>query len=729
MIRPPQIFISYAHRDHKFVEQLEREITSWGMRPWVDHQGLAGGQEWSAELELAIKTSAALVLVLTPAALRSQVIVREYRTALAHQIPVVMLGLRRVAALPDELRAIHAIDCVSRQWRGVELLAVALADRGIGAPEPAMLGSAWPVPLMLAPHESMKSAERLDTPTGWAYVPDISISALTLVVSLSIATEAAYKIPGLSQVWPWSALSRLADLQSSPMLWFVPPTLVFGCMLLVFVAVLRLLFFTGFIVGWFSPERVVLTPSGVTVRLFRLRWARPAIQISHMPFRAVERIEHGRAWLGAIRLNFIARGSGAVYDIVLPRRLGPVAAIASAIIAGPQTYQSASEDPSLPSAMAGQTGSVTASPTALAPAPTPVRSRMYAVIADRHEMRHLGDIQARLAARGLTMANLAPSPVDASWLVAPTDAMRDAAFVLYLVSPRTSRSPEAQLILTDLLAAGRPVIPLLMRPISAMPEALARLQWVDFTARVDHQRSICLLLGAIEQLGIPVARQGVALDWELALARAMHNREPQDWRVFRPHSMARPIYRQYQRLALQPLFITLIACLLLALLTPMLAPSVAVDARMLIPLGPAASLAIFSLAFFLVVLLIITGFRRLTIGRSRGVAASNSFFRKVQRGYFVPEMLVVTPDGLIIHTMNSLRAAFDDYTLPFAEVREITFHATYHVKAQMRCAMRTGKIIKVNLPGILANVEVAPEAILQAWRASQRHPGPAGTLP
>src|SRR5262249_61359498 len=84
----PLIFISHARKNSSAVDVIEKVLLLWRLRPWVDRQQLQGGQQWTAELAQAIADCTLLLLVLTPDALASEMVRREYQRALDLVDPV-----------------------------------------------------------------------------------------------------------------------------------------------------------------------------------------------------------------------------------------------------------------------------------------------------------------------------------------------------------------------------------------------------------------------------------------------------------------------------------------------------------------------------------------------------------------------------------------------------------------------------------------------------------------
>ena len=78
----PRVFISYARKDggkysHNLREKLEKE----GISVWQDLIGMEGGRDWWLQITEAIDAAEYMVVVMTPAALESNVMLKEWRYA------------------------------------------------------------------------------------------------------------------------------------------------------------------------------------------------------------------------------------------------------------------------------------------------------------------------------------------------------------------------------------------------------------------------------------------------------------------------------------------------------------------------------------------------------------------------------------------------------------------------------------------------------------------------
>jgi WD40 repeat protein len=80
----PRVFISYARKDGQAAAtSLRQRLTEQApeLHPWMDHHEMVGGRSWWLQITEAIDSSRVLVLVMTPAAFRSEVVRREWQYA------------------------------------------------------------------------------------------------------------------------------------------------------------------------------------------------------------------------------------------------------------------------------------------------------------------------------------------------------------------------------------------------------------------------------------------------------------------------------------------------------------------------------------------------------------------------------------------------------------------------------------------------------------------------
>lgn len=95
-----QVFVSYSRKDASFVSELQRALEKAGISAWVDRERLVGGTEWIDSLADAMDACAAVVLVISPDAVRSEWVRREISFAARRGIKVIPLMYRDTAIPP-----------------------------------------------------------------------------------------------------------------------------------------------------------------------------------------------------------------------------------------------------------------------------------------------------------------------------------------------------------------------------------------------------------------------------------------------------------------------------------------------------------------------------------------------------------------------------------------------------------------------------------------------------
>src|SRR4051794_24714196 len=78
----PRVFLSYARSDGEaLARQVRERLLVEGVPLWRDREGVEGGRDWWLQIPPAIDRVEFLVLVMTPAALASPLVRREWRYA------------------------------------------------------------------------------------------------------------------------------------------------------------------------------------------------------------------------------------------------------------------------------------------------------------------------------------------------------------------------------------------------------------------------------------------------------------------------------------------------------------------------------------------------------------------------------------------------------------------------------------------------------------------------
>ena len=79
---PKEIFLSHAHADRSFLRRLTKVLQAHGIRYWYSKRHLVGAQQWHDEIGRALGRCDWFLVVLSPAATRSEWVKRELVYAL-----------------------------------------------------------------------------------------------------------------------------------------------------------------------------------------------------------------------------------------------------------------------------------------------------------------------------------------------------------------------------------------------------------------------------------------------------------------------------------------------------------------------------------------------------------------------------------------------------------------------------------------------------------------------
>ncbi len=78
----PRVFLSYARSDgERFAAQLRHRLEAEHIPLWQDHVGMEGGRDWWQQITEALDKVGFMVLVMTPSAMGSEMVRKEWRYA------------------------------------------------------------------------------------------------------------------------------------------------------------------------------------------------------------------------------------------------------------------------------------------------------------------------------------------------------------------------------------------------------------------------------------------------------------------------------------------------------------------------------------------------------------------------------------------------------------------------------------------------------------------------
>ena len=78
----PRVFLSYARADgERFATKLRKRLEAEHIPLWQDRVGMEGGRDWWLQITEALDVVEFMVLVMTPAAMNSETVHKEWRYA------------------------------------------------------------------------------------------------------------------------------------------------------------------------------------------------------------------------------------------------------------------------------------------------------------------------------------------------------------------------------------------------------------------------------------------------------------------------------------------------------------------------------------------------------------------------------------------------------------------------------------------------------------------------
>ena len=108
---PPRVFVSYARSDGEALAQdIRQRLEQEGIPVWQDRTNMEGGRDWWLQITDALNQVEFMVFVATPAALRSEVVRKEWRYARQQGVcvyPVQGSNDLNFNELPRWMRAVH----------------------------------------------------------------------------------------------------------------------------------------------------------------------------------------------------------------------------------------------------------------------------------------------------------------------------------------------------------------------------------------------------------------------------------------------------------------------------------------------------------------------------------------------------------------------------------------------------------------------------------------------
>ena len=130
------VFISYAESDKTFVQRLTVDLRLQGLTVWMDEY-LKAGDDWASAIATAIDGSRNVLVILSVASFRSEVVRLEAAMAVSRSDKrVVPVFLTKTVEVPFILRALHSVDLSRPETYEATVNQLAETLRESGPPEP-----------------------------------------------------------------------------------------------------------------------------------------------------------------------------------------------------------------------------------------------------------------------------------------------------------------------------------------------------------------------------------------------------------------------------------------------------------------------------------------------------------------------------------------------------------------------------------------------------------------
>jgi len=110
-----RIFISYSRKDSAFVRTLAGDLEKAGYDVWWDVSDLRGGDDWLRVIPTAIEASDYVIVVLSPNAVISEWVEKEYTQALGLRKKIIPIMLAR-SSVPFALNTINYINFAAGEY-------------------------------------------------------------------------------------------------------------------------------------------------------------------------------------------------------------------------------------------------------------------------------------------------------------------------------------------------------------------------------------------------------------------------------------------------------------------------------------------------------------------------------------------------------------------------------------------------------------------------------------
>ncbi len=113
-----KLFVSYAHEDVVFAENVKLSLERFSHEVWIDHEGLHAGVDWGRGIDDAIQAADVLLLIVSEDAMDSKYVTYEWSYALGASVPIIPLLYKQIdeGYLHPRLAKIQYVDMSHRRY-------------------------------------------------------------------------------------------------------------------------------------------------------------------------------------------------------------------------------------------------------------------------------------------------------------------------------------------------------------------------------------------------------------------------------------------------------------------------------------------------------------------------------------------------------------------------------------------------------------------------------------
>lgn len=115
------IFISYSRKDEIFARLLATDLERMGGTIWIDVDNIPIGSDWRNEIQVGLKASDILVLIVSPDSMLSREVKKEWSAFYQEKKPIIPVVLRSVSMMPEELEHLNYVDFEMQKYTSARI--------------------------------------------------------------------------------------------------------------------------------------------------------------------------------------------------------------------------------------------------------------------------------------------------------------------------------------------------------------------------------------------------------------------------------------------------------------------------------------------------------------------------------------------------------------------------------------------------------------------------------